>query len=105
MANRAKGKRKGKKTRHISLTEMASEVYSQLLAAGFVPHPGPISSHGGGGPETRITLANENSRFRIVVVHSGTQTLYVYGQVDQALLEQVLRRFVGDKLKVRNART
>jgi hypothetical protein len=105
MANRAKGNRKGKKTRHISVTDMASQVYSHLLANGVVSYPGPISQRGGGGAQPRITLATENTRYRITIANSGTQTLYVYGVVDHGLLQNVLKQLVGDGLRLRDART
>jgi hypothetical protein len=84
---------------------MAADVYSRLLASGIISYPGPMSQRGGGGASPLITLANENSRYRITIASAGTQVLYVYGSVNEALLEAVLKSFVGDNLRVRNLRT
>lgn len=94
------GNRRGKKTRHNTVTEAAGRVYQLLLAAGFVASPGVISPTGGG--RSRITVTYETNRTRVVVVGAGVQDLHIYGAIDREKLETVLRSHIGKNLTIRN---
>jgi len=94
------GNRRGKKTRHTTVTEEAAKVYQLLLRAGFVACPGAIS--GSPGSQRRITITYELTRTRITVASKGVQDLHLYGAINREILETTIREYPNTRVTLRD---
>jgi hypothetical protein len=94
------GNRRGKKTRHTTVTEEAAKIYSLLLRSGFVACPGAIS--GSPGSQRRITITYELNRTRITIASKGVQDLHIYGVVNREKLEAALRGYPNSLFMIRD---
>ena len=95
------GGRRGRKSKHKTVTHSAAEVYTVLLAHGFIPHPGIIAPKGGRGG-LRITVTHEPTRVRIAVNSVGSQELLVYGAIDRDKLHAALQTCEPLSLTIRD---